>query len=372
MQKAVFSPTFGKLPSRIVGRDQQISDFITGLEGWPGHPERSTFFIGQRGMGKTALLIELGLLAEARDFVAVRVAQNEGMMQEILEGVQVGGGKFFKEKKRPAKSISAGAFGFSFGLTFSDGIEDHYGFRTKVTALCERLAEKGKGILFLIDEVTSSSSEIRQFAATYQQLVGDGANVALAMAGLPGAISAVLNDEVLTFLNRARKSYLGELAIPEVSSYYASVFADLGLECSASELSRAARASRGYPYMLQLVGYHLLRTLGDARRISPESVDIAVRNSLDAMVGDVFYPVMRPLTDVERRFLKATAADGRVAAVRERLGVSSAYVQNYRKRLIEAGIISSPRRGELDIDVPYFKEYLRGEFAPSSGLELLP
>jgi hypothetical protein len=52
-----------------------------------------------------------------------------------------------------------------------------------------------------VDEVRSTSDEMQEFATTYQELVGDGMNVAVAMAGSPDAISLVLNDRVLTFFN---------------------------------------------------------------------------------------------------------------------------------------------------------------------------
>jgi hypothetical protein len=41
----VFSPTFGNRPFHIVGRETELSDYMAGLEGNPGHPNRATFFI---------------------------------------------------------------------------------------------------------------------------------------------------------------------------------------------------------------------------------------------------------------------------------------------------------------------------------------
>ena len=41
--------------------------------------------------------------------------------------------------------------------------------------------------------------DIRRLVIAYQELVGEGLDVALVMAGLPGAVSATLNDHVLTF-----------------------------------------------------------------------------------------------------------------------------------------------------------------------------
>ncbi len=37
------------------------------------------------------------------------------------------------------------------------------------------------------------------------------------------------------------------------------------------------------------------------------------------------------------------------------------YVQKYRKRLIDAGIIEAPARGKVAFAVPYLADYLRRE-----------
>jgi DNA-binding IscR family transcriptional regulator len=61
-------------------------------------------------------------------------------------------------------------------------------------------------------------------------------------------------------------------------------------------------------------------------------------------------------------FITAMSKDedaSKTADIRVRLGVSDSYLQIYKKRLSDAGIISSRKRGELEFDVPYLGEYLR-------------
>lgn len=50
-----------------------------------------------------------------------------------------------------------------------------------------------------------------------------------------------------------------------------------------------------------------------------------------------------------------------MADVAGRMGVTSDYAQQYRKRLIGAGVIEAPRRGEVSFAVPYLSDYLRKE-----------
>jgi hypothetical protein len=47
------------------------------------------------------------------------------------------------------------------------------------------------------------------------------------MAGLPSAISSVLYDDILTFLNRACKVHLEPLNLEDIRVYYAQTFARL-------------------------------------------------------------------------------------------------------------------------------------------------
>ena len=47
-----------------------------------------------------------------------------------------------------------------------------------------------------------------------------------------------------------------------------------------------------------------------------------------------------------------------VADVIERLGVSNSYFQQYRLRLINSGVIDSPKEGLVQIAVPYLQEHL--------------
>ena len=116
----LFHPTFGSRPSRIVGRNNEIEALLNGLHSARGSRERCTLLLGQRGMGKTALLLELEDLAKNNDYVVARVSNNEDMLDEIIELIQLHGSQFVQQRKKPVKGFSAGALGFSLGLTFTE------------------------------------------------------------------------------------------------------------------------------------------------------------------------------------------------------------------------------------------------------------
>lgn len=359
-RRVVFQPTFGNRPDQYIGRDGVIEQFMAGLQEPVGSRNRCTLFLGQRGMGKTALLLELSDRAARADYVVARVTAHEGMPQAIIEQFQLNGSAFFKDEKRKLSGVTAGALGFSFGLTFSEVTERQYGFRSKMSLLCDKLAEKGKGALILIDEVRTSAA-MREVASAYQELVGDGKNIAIAMAGLPHAVSSVLNDQVLTFLNRATRVELGVISANLIRAYYERAFKEIGIKITDELLDRAALSTRGFPYLMQLIGYYVIQYTEEGGTVDTTIMDKAEKSAMGDMENNVFKPILSPLSDNDRTFLKAMACQGETistAKLQEALGKKGPAIQPYRKRLLDAGVIEAPRRGELVFAVPYLAEYL--------------
>ncbi|MDO4291096.1 MAG: ATP-binding protein [Eggerthellaceae bacterium] len=359
----LFHPTFGSRPAQIVGRDRELDDLISGLRQPIGSRDRCTLMLGQRGMGKTALLLEFEDRAVRQNFVVARVSHNEDMLSEIIELIQINGAQYIDEKKKPVAGFNAGALGFSFGLTFTEETQRSYGFRVKLGLLCDKLAEHGKGVLILVDEA-QTSDKMRQLATTYQNLVGDGKNIAIGMAGLPHAVSSILNDNVLTFLNRARKMRLRPISTQEIRAYYANAFISLGITCPDGLLDEAAASAKGFPYLMQLVGYYLVRYTEETRTVTNAVLAQAEKSARADMEENVFAPILAPLSDRDRDLLDAMAQDKGVSKVSDliaRLGTSDSSFQPYRARLIESGVIESPQRGKLEFAVPFLADYLRRE-----------
>lgn len=251
MTETIFSPSFGNRPSYLVGRGSVISTFISGLEQEPGNRDRAMLMLGQRGSGKTVLLWELADRARKLGFVvATPTVASEDMLERIVEKIQEAGEPYVSKHHLPKLTGgSLSVFGFSAGLEFTRDVQETKSFQFKLTQLARKLTEQGHGILILIDELQANSPEIRQLVTAYQELVGEGLNVALVMAGLPGAVSATLNDRVLTFLNRARKVTLEPLSVGDVDAYYQRAFEELGLDIPGDLRLDAARATQGSPYM---------------------------------------------------------------------------------------------------------------------------
>ena len=360
-----FLPAFGNRPQQIIGRSDITAGFIEALSLPVGHRDRATILIGQRGTGKTTLLLEFTELAQKNNFVPARVTANDDMLDDIIQAVQINGSRYVPSHKTRVKGFSVGALGFSFGLAFSDEAQAQLGFKAKLELLCSELEKHGQGVAILVDEIQSNTSQIRNLATTYQYLVGENKNIVVVMAGLPTSMSAVLNDDILTFLHRANKVYLEPLPYGEISINYAAQFAKQRKSISATVLDEAVFATMGYPYLFQLIGYYILGFARETDTISEDIVSKAIRTSKNEMVESIFHAVMKPLSQQDVEFLKAMSqdqAESKVSDIKDRMNKSQSYIQTYRSRLIGSGVIASANRGTIAYTVPYLGEYLRGEF----------
>lgn len=365
MKDLVFSPSFGNRPSQLVGRDAVIQGLVNGLESAPGSRERAVVLLGQRGSGKTVLLWELVDRAQKCGFVvATPTIADTGMLGRIVEKIQDDGERYVQPSKAKLVGGSVGALGFSAGLEFSREVQETKSFPYKLTQLCRRLSKQGHGVLILVDEVQANEPELRQLVAVYQELVGQGLNVSLVMAGLPGAVSATLNEHVLTFLNRARKITLEPLAITDVDAYYATALPQAGVSASSELRRQAAKATQGSPYLMQLVGYSLVAYAGQAGNVDEDVLSNALHAAQDDFENDVCRTTLAALSDRDVDFLQAMASlpeGSRMVDIASRMGVTQDYAQKYRRRLIDSGVITSPRRGEVSFAIPFLADFLRKE-----------
>ena len=145
---------------------------------------------------------------------------------------------------------------------------------------------------------------------------------------------------------------------------------DGGRSIDPEALDLATRASRGYPFLIQLIGAQLWRHAGDAAVISLDIAELAVRTALPRMGRLLHEPVLADLSPVDRRFLAAMADDdgpSRLHDIAVRMGVDDNYVSQYRLRLIAAEVIRPAGYGRIEFELPYLREYLldRGFVEPT-------
>ena len=354
-----FNPQFGRRPQQFIGRELIINNFLQSLTD-PYDPNRTTIITGIRGSGKTALLSDVHASLDLGKCAVIDVTAHDGMLLEILdEFIRNNKGKNWLGKAfEEVQGFSAGAFGFSVGLTKRSEKGAH-GFRFMLSSVLDELKRKNITTVFLIDEVHNGTEDMREFAVTYQHLIREEYDVALLMAGLPSSVNDLLNNEVLTFLRRTQRVELESIDIKAVEIAFEQAFSQAGRSFTGSALLSSAKATEGYPYLIQLLGYFLFKSGRNEidNKLVQQSLDLA-RIELFKNVHDLIF---QGLSAGDRNFLFAMAQDedqSDFAAIRERLGVSPGYASKYRERLLVAGMVKAIAHGKLAFAPPYLREYL--------------
>ena len=369
MRDTLFKPSFGNRPLVLVGRDDVISVFKESLDSPAGSRERSLILLGQRGTGKTVLLLEFAEIASQNGFIVTRpIVAAKGMLTKMLEQLKKNAEEHLEKKGREISGGSVGAFGLSAGIQFTEKEAGSKSFSYQITEICSELTNKNIGTLFIIDEVQSDEKELQEFIISYQDMVGMGLNVAVAFAGLPSTVSSTLKNKVLTFLNRSMKINLKPIKTNEVFSFYRMIFRENGITITDLLCRKVAEATAGSPYMMQLIGHYIVRNIEENETVSESVVNTAIELSIEDYYNDICETALKDLSERDIEFLIAMAEDdkeSRVSDIMERLQMTNSNYQQYKNRLRDAGVIEQDRRGVITITMPGMREYIRNKYEGS-------
>ncbi|WP_137654676.1 ATP-binding protein [Bifidobacterium moukalabense] len=371
-----FKPTAGKMPPILIGRETAIKEFTEGLDNGAGAPGRIMLVTGQRGFGKTVLLTEFRRIAAERGWETISETASPDVAQRLIEALTPGGLHVNQASVSPSVSIPGIA-------SASLGRIDLSATATPLTlrnAIAKRLESgkigKGKGILITIDETQAASLDDLVAIATAVQHVttsidetdvpdAEKKGIAIVFAGLPSTVNDLINDAVITFLRRALRCELDDVPLLDVKNAFLASVADSGKTIGNDEAWQAARATNGYPYMVQLVGYYMWQSAQrrHAMEITADDVATGIADAQIAFDDAVCAPALDGLKPAELEFLHAMARDvpaaTAVGEIETRTGRSRSWVNKYRAALIKDRIIQPAGHGSLEFAVPHLGAYLR-------------
>lgn len=361
-----FKPSAGHLPPVLIGRDMVLSDFEEGLENGSGAPGRLMRVTGARGIGKTVILAEFRRMAERRGWQTVSETASPGMANRLLDKLrpQKGNLSFSFEP-----SVNILNMGGSLGSVRYEKDRMPLTLREAMGLRLDELEKRSHGLLVTIDEAQAADrADMVAIATAVQHLTSDDRNLAFVFAGLPSMSSKWLNDNVMTFLRRAQPERLGDVSLSDVSQALADTFMATGMVLEGEALSIATHATAGYPFMIQLVGYHIWRIASHGRNgsasihVSIADAEAGVRDAMSRLGDTVHGPELDGLSPIDKTYLLAMAQDdgpSSTSAIAERMGKDVKYASIYRMRLIEAQVIEDKGYGKVDFSIPYLREYLR-------------
>lgn len=370
-----FKPTAGKMPPILIGRQAVITDFQEGLANGAGAPGRLMLVTGQRGYGKTVMLTELGRIAKASGWDVVSETASEGMCDRLIAELAAKGIKFKGMNVQPTVGI-AGLVNASLGSAAFSVEQAAVTLREVIEARIAKMPQ-GKGIVFTIDEAQAASMEdMVSLATTIQHVVRDEDmrdvpdtekhGVAFVFAALPSLMDELLHEKVLTFLRRSVQHDLGPVSMPDVRDAFIRTVRAAGRDIDADIAQKAAEASRGYPYMIQLIGYYMWRAADMRGAKEIDEVDV-VRGEADALQlfdDAVCAPLYNGLTSAQKLFIRAmvyaSARDVKVSDIARLARRSGSWASKYRASLIKERVIESSGYGTVRLTTPHLAEYVRG------------
>ena len=358
-----FKPTAGGEPPLLIGRNRVIRDFEKGLDNGVGAPGRIMLITGARGTGKTVMLTVLGDKARERGWEVLEETASSGLCERLVSELRTKEG--LKDKLTIRPSVSFAGASVRWGEAELSPKRMPETLRKAMAARLDILEKRSAGLLISIDEAQAASREdMIAIATAIQHQIRERRNIAIIFAGLPQMVSDLYNDEVITFLRRARLNVLSDVSLDEVRNAFSQTFADSQMTISDSQISVAADVTKGYPYMIQLVGYYIwdAADIRDSWVITDEDVKNGIDEAHYDLDNAVCIPELQGLSKTDRDYLEAMSqSDGpsATAEVARLMGKSAQYAATYRKRLLDAYVIRETERGEVDFAVPFLREYLR-------------
>lgn len=357
-----FTPSFGRIPPILAGRDFMINDMVHALDQENSAPDLCTLYVGPRGVGKTALMLHIAELAGQYGWVAASTFIQEGMLEDLFEQA-IEHSRSFVEQKAPARLKSV-SFGGILGAEWEYRDPAAGNWRTRMGKLVEELNKQGVGLLMAVDEASAASSELLQLVNVVQHFFAEGRKVALLLAGLPGNVSTLVSHDKASFLRRAMRQNLGLIYDEDVAFALQETIEASGKTISKDALKRAVSAIGGYPYVMQLVGYRAWDAARDAKAITLKAVEQGVARAKIDFKNSVLDATFKSLSPQDRIFLLAMLKDEEASSTAEigkRMGRDANYARTYKERLLELGLIDEWARGYVCFAMPFLREFLEAK-----------
>ncbi len=143
------------------------------------------------------------------------------------------------------------------------------------------------GVLVCVDEAHDMTTEEMETLGKQLQDAQEGGlrPLTIVLAGLPQIRDQLRHVALPTFLERLYEEPVGFLEIDEVADALERTLASVGSTISPEALRRAAEATAGWPYVLQVVGHFMLERAGGPGSHVTEADVAASLPEISARVG---------------------------------------------------------------------------------------
>ncbi len=364
-----YAPGAGTPPPALVGRDPIIDATEVSLRRVIAtRSSQHRIITGLRGVGKTVLLGKLGAIGEQVGYRVIRVEAVGGddtlrsllrQAQRILQDLEHS--TAVSRALRSIESVSVTLAGAGLAIERHAASPDREALADVIIELAKVAADHELGILLTIDEAQlMDGNDLRRLLAGIHRCGQDGLPMFCILAGLPNLVGVVAKAS--TYSERMfTVAELGPLTPEQVARAIAEPAQEIGVSWSQGATDAIVDLTDGFPFFVQTWAYHTWNTARD-EPISATDVERASPHAGLALDSSFFAARIARIPASEVAYVQALASLGpgphRSGDVAEALDKSTPQVGAFRDRLIDEGVIYSPRYGWVEFAIPHFDRYI--------------
>ncbi|MDR3522354.1 MAG: AAA family ATPase [Acidocella sp.] len=383
--KNPFAPGAGTPPPELSGRWEIIEQARIAMERLKlGRPVKSIIAVGLRGVGKTVLLNEFRLMAEARGFYCINLEAHEdkrlpqllvpALRRLLLDLDRLGAlSEHAKRAMRIFKSFMGGLrvkYGeaeLALDIDPEIGTADSGDLETDLpdlfAAIGKAAMDRQKHVTILIDELQYlTESEMSALIMSAHRLAQLKLPILVFGAGLPQVVGLMGRSK--SYAERLFDfSAVGALSHLDAVAAIAKPITAEGETIEAEALKNIFDWTQGYPFFLQEWGYQAWNAAAKSP-ITVQDTQVATEEATARLDSGFFKVRFERLTPRERDYVRAMASlpgvgPYRSGDVASALGVTPQSIAPIRNNLIAKGMIYAPAHGDTAFTVPLFEQYLR-------------
>ncbi|WP_339081582.1 ATP-binding protein [Pseudomonas sp. TMP9] len=378
-----YSPGAGTRPPELAGRDQLRERVRIAIERIRiGRPAKSVILVGLRGVGKTVLLNQIMLDAQAAKIECVYVEATESRSLPALLAPSLRRALLSLSTVDAAKDLSVRGLralaGFVSGLKvkFGDievgldyapeaGLADNGDLEGDLSDLLVQVGKAAKAagtaVVMFVDELQYvDESQLAALITSLHRVSQLSLPVTLVGAGLPQLRGRAGNAK-----SYAERLFdypdIGPLSPDEARLAFVKPATDEGVRVDTNAADMIVNVTRGYPYFIQAWG-SCTWDVAENDEITLEDVQTATAIATASLDESFFRVRFDRMTVAEKQYLRAMASlgegphrSGDIAASLHRTVQSLGPI---RGSLINKGMIWSPTHGDTAFTVPMFDQYM--------------
>ncbi|MBI2668844.1 AAA family ATPase [Candidatus Woesearchaeota archaeon] len=369
-----FNPQQPARPDFFVGREPEIITFEKFLVQTMHNSPMNLSVTGNRGMGKTSLLMKFEQIAKENSCLVVRLSNYESNVKDIIDLCDFIALNIKSEilSKKNLESLGEWIKAFKptlgwndFTLTLEKKQVAQELFRQKLIKLWEEAKPDFKAIVLLIDEAESLEkvSGALTFLREVFQRISSEANYMVVLAGklnFPERMSESFSPLNRFFPTQRLKS----LSRQEMKEYLERKLKTENVEITDETVNYIVEKSEGHPYVFVAMCYLIFDSLGEKDSLIDSTlIERTALKIKSHLAKDFFSPMFHPLSKKAKEILIAICKNSKKNefTLKEAIKWSKetgSYLSPYILELLRKGILNKPERATYRIFHTLFLEYV--------------